>query len=632
MAASPDGSRLYAMLERPLFDAEIPRSPEGGSCASWNSTPRAPNGPAACCAIGWRKAATAIGDFNMIDDRRALVIERDNGEGDPGLACAQGTQSTAERPCIPLPARFKRVYVIDLGATDAEGFVRKHRPYRPDGDPRPRGRGAQRGDLPQGTARERFTFPFFTIEDVAMVDADHIIVGERQQPALLGRAPPDARGRQRVHPAARARTAAGALKAPPAPRLSARRGCFTLAAHGAGVDGMAEDEAGAFVPGTRVERAGATGGPLAGLSFAVKDLYDVAGSVTGYGNPDWARTHPPAAADAAVVSLLLDAGARLVGKTKTVELAYGLTGENVWHGTPVNPAAPDRFPGGSSCGSAAGVAAGLFDFAMGSDTGGSVRIPASYCGVFGIRPSWGAVSLVGACALGPTYDTAGWFAARASVLRRAGEVLLPPAQGGPLGPLLKVQEAWVNAEPLVAAALSNAMAAVESVMGPSLPVCLAPEGLDELYENFRCAQAAEAWATLGPWIEATDPEFGPGVKERFAAARAMDPAKAAAGRAFRRVVQARLWGLLGGGAVLVMPTSPAPAPLLSASMAEQNAVRERSMGVTAIAGLGGLAEVTLPAARVDDAPVGLSLVAAPGRDRALLALAERVAAAAGLAV
>ena len=394
---------------------------------------------------------------------------------------------------------------------------------------------------------------------------------------------------------------------------------------------MVEDSVGAFIPGPRTARPGASEGPLAGLTFAVKDLYDTAGDVTGYGNPDWARTHAPATQDAAVVTALLDAGARLVGKTKTVELAYGLTGENVWHGTPINPAAPDRFPGGSSCGSAAAVAAGLCDIAMGSDTGGSVRIPASYCGIYGIRPSWGAVSLTGACPLGPAYDTAGWFAARASILRRAGDVLLAPGGTGALGPLLKVQDAWMNAEPAAAAALADGLEAAESVLGPALPVHLAPEGLGTLYESFRCAQAVEAWTSLGPWIEATNPAFGPGVKERFAAAKAMDPAKAAAGRAFRRVLQARLWALLGGGAVLVYPTAPGPAPLLGASQAEQNAVREKTMGVTAIAGLCGLPEVTIPAARVGGAPVGLSLVAAPGRDRALLALAERVAAAAGLA-
>ena len=393
---------------------------------------------------------------------------------------------------------------------------------------------------------------------------------------------------------------------------------------------MADDPVGAFIPGPRTERAGAATGPLAGLTFAVKDLYDTAGAVTGYGNPDWARTHAPATGDAVVVTALLEAGARLVGKTKTVELAYGLTGENVWYGTPTNPAAPDRFPGGSSCGSAAAVAAGMVDLAMGSDTGGSVRIPASYCGIYGIRPTWGAVSLTGACPLGPAFDTAGWFAARAGLLRRVGDVLLPPGGAATAGPLLKVQEAWVNAEPATAAALAPAFEAAEKVLGAALPIHLAPEGLETFYEAFRCVMAVEAWTSLGPWIAANGPAFGPGVAERFAAAKAMDPAKAAAGRAFRRVVQARVLGLLGGGAVLVYPTAPAPAPLLNASQSEQNAVREKTMGVTAIAGLCGLPEVTLPAGGVNGAPVGLSLVGAPGSDRALLALAETVARAAGL--
>ncbi|MDO9499546.1 amidase [Falsiroseomonas sp.] len=387
-----------------------------------------------------------------------------------------------------------------------------------------------------------------------------------------------------------------------------------------------EDTVGAFVPGARVELAGAAVGPLTELDFAVKDLFDVAGATTGYGNPDWARTHAPAAATAPIIMSLLQAGASLRGKTKTVELAYGLTGENVWYGTPINPVAPDRFPGGSSCGSAAAVAAGLVDFALGTDTGGSVRIPASYCGIFGIRPSWGAVNLTAACPLGPSFDTAGWFASRASVLRRVGDVLLPPGGEGALGPLVKVQEAWVNAVPHTATALVGAIAKIERVLGPCLSIHLAPEGLTQLFENFRAAQAEEAWATLGSWVEAIRPTFGPGVGERFAAAKATDPAVAAEARAFRGLFRQRVQALLAGGAVLVYPTSPVPAPRLDVGAETQQAVRERTMGVTAIAGLAGLCEVSLPAARVDGAPVGLSLAAAPGRDRALLAVAERVAA------
>jgi amidase len=393
---------------------------------------------------------------------------------------------------------------------------------------------------------------------------------------------------------------------------------------------MAEDTVGAFIPGERTIRAGAAAGPLAGLSFAAKDLFDVAGTVTGYGNPDWAATHAPATRDALVITQLLQAGATLTGKTKTVELAYGLTGENVWQGTPKNPAAPDRLPGGSSCGSAAATAAGLVDFAMGSDTGGSVRIPASYCGVFGIRPSWGAVSLTGACPLGPDYDTAGWFARSATMLRRVGDVLLPPGGDGALGPLMSVAEAWANAEAETVAALTPALKAAESLFGPALVTHVAPEGLEAFYEHFRCAQAEQAWTALGPWVAATNPKFGPGVKERFDAAAAMDPAKSAAGRAFRRVAQARFHALLRGGAVMIYPTSPAPAPLLASSLAEQNAVREKTMGVTAIAGFCGLPEVSIPVGKAKGAPVGLSLVGAPGQDRAVLAAAEALAASLGI--
>lgn len=390
------------------------------------------------------------------------------------------------------------------------------------------------------------------------------------------------------------------------------------------------DAVGAFVPGPRVRLPGAPEGPLAGLGFGVKDLYDVAGYPTSFGNPDWARAHPEAAGTAPCVAALLEAGADLRGKTRTVELAYGLTGENPWHGTPTNPAAPDRYPGGSSCGSAAAVAAGLVDFALGSDTGGSVRIPASYCGIFGHRPSWGAVSLVGAAPLAPSFDTAGWFAGSAAVLRQVGEVLLPPGSDCDLGPLLKVQEAWLNALPATAAALGPLLDAAAEAVGPVLSVSLVPEGLAEIHECLRLCQGEEAWVSHGSWIGAASPAFSPAVAGRFAAARALDPVRVAAARAFRQRLRQRLRAVLGGGAVLVMPTAPAPAPRLSDAPEELQTVREWTMGVTALSSLGGLCEVTLPAARVDGAPVGLSLVADHGRDRSLLLLAERLAGALGL--
>jgi amidase len=392
------------------------------------------------------------------------------------------------------------------------------------------------------------------------------------------------------------------------------------------------DSVGAFVPGPRFEHAPLGAGRLSGLTFAVKDLYDVAGTTTTYGNPDWADTHPPASTTAPIVLALLRAGAHLAGKTKTVELAYGLTGENVWYGTPLNPAAPDRFPGGSSCGSAAAVAAGLVDFALGSDTGGSVRIPASYCGLFGIRPSFGAVSLAGACHLAPSLDTPGWFARSAALLSEIGDVLLPASRLSTGGPLLRIEDAWVNAQPKVAEALRPALSKLEHLRGRAVGVRIVPEGVDSLFDHFRTVQAEEAWATLGAWVEANAPRFGPGVAERFAAAKATEPAIAARGHAFRRTLQARVLPLLAGGAIFVFPTSPCVAPLLTASPSEQDAVRQATIGVTAIAGFCGLPEVTLPVARVNGAPVGLSLVAGQGQDQSLLAFARDAAAILGLPV
>jgi amidase len=389
----------------------------------------------------------------------------------------------------------------------------------------------------------------------------------------------------------------------------------------------AGDAVGAFLPGPRCERAALASGPLDGFHFAVKDRFDIAGEPTGFGHPDWARSQPVPTATAPVVTALLQAGATLAGKTVAMELGYGLTGENPWHGTPLNPRAPERFPGGSSGGSAAAVAAQLVDFALGVDTAGSVRIPASYCGLFGIRPSHGAISMTGVRPLSPGFDVCGWFARRIRLLAAVGDVLLDGPKGAISGPLLRVEEAWVNASPETAEALRPALEKLERAFGRAVGVRIAPEGIDSFFDHFRTVQAEEVWATLGDWIEANAPTLAPGAADRIAAARAMDPASAAPGRAFRRVLQSRLRPLLAGGAVLVYPTSPCPAPLLTASRAEQDLVRAATLGVTAIASLAGLPEVTLPVATCRGAPVGLSLTGGVGSDRGLLAFARQAMAA-----
>ena len=184
-----------------------------------------------------------------------------------------------------------------------------------------------------------------------------------------------------------------------------------------------DDTLNAFVPGPRHHVAGASTGTLAGLTFAVKDLIDVAGIPTGGGNPDWERSHPVPSRHAWIVERLLQAGASVIGKTATDEVSLGILGENAFTGTPLNPAAPDRVPGGSSSGSASVVAAGVCDFALGTDTGGSVRVPASFCGLFGIRPTHGRVDFTGVLPQAPGSDTVGWFARDAGTFARVCEAV-----------------------------------------------------------------------------------------------------------------------------------------------------------------------------------------------------------------
>lgn len=179
-----------------------------------------------------------------------------------------------------------------------------------------------------------------------------------------------------------------------------------------------------------LEVPGSGRGPLQGLSFTVKDVFAVAGHRSSAGNPDWLRTHEPAADHAPAVRRLLEAGADLRGAAHTDELMYSLGGENYHYGTPVNPHGQDRIPGGSSSGSAVAVAAGSVDFALGTDTGGSVRVPSSYCGVFGFRPTHGAVPLEGVIPLAPGFDTVGWIAGSAELLFKVGRVLLAGADSG----------------------------------------------------------------------------------------------------------------------------------------------------------------------------------------------------------
>ena len=384
------------------------------------------------------------------------------------------------------------------------------------------------------------------------------------------------------------------------------------------------DTLNAFVDLPPIDLVRRADGPLAGLTFALKDLFDLAGVPTGAGSPDWRATHPVPGANAAVLDILLDAGARLVGKTHTDEIAWSLNGENHHYGTPENPAAPGRIPGGSSSGSAAATAGGLVDFAIGSDTGGSVRLPASYCGLYGLRPTHGRIPIAGAVPLAPSYDCVGWFARDPATFARIGAVLLG-AGGGPARPrrLLVADDLFAAAGAPVASALAAARARIETFYTTAGHVVVAPDGLDAWRNAFRVAQSAEAWATHRGWIETAKPNFGPGVRERFAAAARLERPEIEAALALRADIRRRMDDLLGDDALLLLPTAPGIAPLRGTDGEELEAFRARALALLCPAGHAGVPQISLPLARLEGCPIGLSVIAPRGRDEWLLALAQR---------
>lgn len=388
---------------------------------------------------------------------------------------------------------------------------------------------------------------------------------------------------------------------------------------------MSAGTVGGFIE--RLERAPTGSGALDGLAFGLKDIYDVAGRAAGCGNPDWKRTHAPAGSDCPVVQSLREAGARLAGITHTDELAYSLNGENHHYGTPANPAAPDRIPGGSSSGSASVTAAELTDFAIGSDTGGSVRIPASYCGLFGIRTTHGRISLAGCMPLAPSYDTCGWFAREAAMLSRVGRVLLdetPPGKAAPRWLLDPALFAMCDAE--TAAALETALSMLAGAGVTPAPADTGFEA-ESWKEAFRILQAAEIWRVHGDWVTAAAPAFGPGVKDRFLMAAAITEEEVAAARPVRDRVRRTMTDLLGSDGVLLSPTSPGPAPVRGWDAKLLDDFRYRILAMTSVAGHAGLPQVTIPVGLSGGAPVGLSLIGPRDGDAMLLGLAERLSAA-----
>lgn len=377
----------------------------------------------------------------------------------------------------------------------------------------------------------------------------------------------------------------------------------------------------AFMPYPFVTVPQAESGPLCGLTFAAKDLFDVAGYPTGGGNPHVLAASGIKTTTALAVQKLLDGGARFIGKTHTSELAYSMSGHNIHYGTPRNGAAPLRIPGGSSSGSASAVSNALCDIALGTDTGGSVRTPASYCGLFGLRPTHGRISLQGCQPLCATMDTCGVFARTPQAFSAAASCLLGDDTVRPAQIALACHESLFAALPAhsqqallpVREKLAQRFGAIATLDAPL------PER-EAVYLAFRQIQGYEAWQSQGGNIEKLGMQLGPDVAERFAYGKAVSDAEFDAACQLRETFSA-WWHTQLGDRILVLPTVPDIAPLLTAAPEEIEATRRISHDLLLIAVLTRRPQVNIPVTTVDGAPLGISLLGPCGSDALLVSMA-----------
>lgn len=379
---------------------------------------------------------------------------------------------------------------------------------------------------------------------------------------------------------------------------------------------------------------GAWEGPLAGLTVAVKDLFAIAGFRIGAGNPTYLEQARPEKVTAPAVADLLRAGASLRGIARTDEFAYSIAGDNVHYGTPPNGAVVGALPGGSSSGPAAAVALGHADVGLATDTAGSIRVPASYQGLWGLRTTHDLVPRQGMLPLAQSFDTIGWLTRDGDTLQRVADWCLSydgsastenvyGASGDDLPWRFLVPEEILDCvDPDTRAVFSRLLAALAASEDPPSLRAVDAVDVDATFTAFRTVQGAEAWRNDGEWLRAHPGAVGAAVAERFAAAARITAADEAAARRDLEPIAAHLADLVHD-AVLMFPTVPGPAPLRTADV---DAVRSATLRMTAPAAAAGLPAVSVPLLTVGGAPVGVCLVSRAGTDIALVRLARRLEA------
>ncbi|CAM8915458.1 unnamed protein product [Rhodiola kirilowii] len=385
--------------------------------------------------------------------------------------------------------------------------------------------------------------------------------------------------------------------------------------------------------------------PLTALTFAVSDIFDIEGHVTGFGNPDWERTHAAASRTSPLVSTLVEGGATCVGKTVLDELSFSITGENKHYGTPTNPAVPPRVPGGSSSGAAVAVAAKLVDFSLGIDTTGDVRIPASHCGVIGFRPSHGAVSHMGIIPVSKSLDTVGWFAKDPSVLHRVGHVLLRlpfSMQRNPRQVIMaddcfqcsRIPESKVaqvvikSTEKLygrqllkhenLGAYLSSKVPSLKAFHNEKENSDVKTSTLRLLANIMQFIQRNEFKQNHEHWLTMNKPAVDPTILKRVHQTADASEADIESFHSVRTELRSAMNYLLKDDGILVIPTVSELPPKVGANEASTDDYQIRMYALSSIASLSGCCQVSIPLGFHDKCPISVSFVARHFGDRFLL--------------
>ncbi|WP_298939589.1 amidase [uncultured Psychromonas sp.] len=361
-------------------------------------------------------------------------------------------------------------------------------------------------------------------------------------------------------------------------------------------------------------------GVLSKLTFVFKDLFDVKSYATGAGNPAWLISHQPAQQTASVIKKLLAQGANCVGRVQTDELAYSLNGQNIHYGTPVNPLAPGCLPGGSSSGSAVVVANGEADFSIGTDTGGSVRVPASYCGLFGLRPTLGKLALDNTFELAKSFDTAGVFSKDLTMLSNVFNVLAEQKQQGQKATTLYLDNTLANQ--LSQQRLSGLKHWCEEANIELLSCNLladTEQTLDGLSLLFRTIQGFEIIEGHDAWLKEHGDSLDPSIMQRVMWARSITQQQYVEAKAQQHLFQQKLISLFNEmHGLWILPTTPSGPPALTMEGDELAEYRSQLMGLTSIAGLAGFPQLHLPMQGLTEGPCGFSLMSIADKEADLI--------------